>query len=123
MKEFIEKLVADGEIVSAIDAEYQRRMRAVGAEAALKEAVAAAGGRNFRAIRALLDENAISQAEDMAAAAKSAVAAVRQESPYLFGAEQIFAENTGSAPHGGAVSQETLGAMTLAEYRRYRKGM
>ena len=123
MKEFLEKLVADADIANAIDAEYQRRVRCMGAEAAVKEAVAAAGGRNLKAIRALLDENGICQAEDMAAAAKSAVEAVRQESPYLFGTGRVFAENTGAAPHAGAVTQEALGAMSLAEYRRYRKGM
>ena len=123
MKEFIEKLVADAEIASAIDAEYQRRIRSFGAEAAVKEAVAAAGGRNLKAIRALLDESAIGEAQDMAAAAKSAVEAVRQESPYLFGQGTVFAQNTGIGAVGGTVTQEALGAMSLAEYRRYRKGM
>ena len=123
MKEFIEKLVADAEIASAIDAEYQRRIRAFGAEAAVKEAVAAAGGRNLKAIRALLDESAICEAQDMAAAAKSAVEAVRQESPYLFGQGTVFAQNTGVGAVGGTVTQEALGAMSLAEYRRYRKGL
>ena len=120
MKEFIEKLVEDPEIAGAIDAEYQRRIRGIGAEAALKEAVAAAGGRNLKAIRALLDESAILDAQDMAAAAKNAVAAVRQESPYLFGQGTVFAQNTGTGPV--AVSREALGEMSFQEYRRYRKG-
>ena len=123
MKEFIEKLVEDPEIAGAIDAEYQRRIRAMGVESAVKEAVAAAGGRNLKAIRALLDESSIGQAQDMAAAAKSAVEELRQESPYLFGTGRVFAENTGTGPVAGQVTQEALGAMSLAEYRRYRKGM
>ena len=123
MKEFLQELVADAQIAEAIDQEYQRRVRAFGAEAAVKEAVAAAGGRNLRAIRALLDEGSIGQAEDMAAAAKSAVEAVRQESPYLFGTGRVFAEGAGTGAVAGQVTQEALGAMSLAEYRRYRKGM
>jgi len=123
MKEFLQELVADAQIAEAIDQEYQRRVRAFGAEAAVKEAVAAAGGRNLRAIRALLDEGSIGQAEDMAAAAKSAVEAVRRESPYLFGTGRVFAEGAGTGAVAGQVTQEALGAMSLAEYRRYRKGM
>ena len=80
MKEFIGNLVEDPQVAEAIAAEFQRRIQSIRAESALKEAVSAAGGRNLRAIRALIDESAIASAEDCDAAAKSAVAAVRQES-------------------------------------------
>ena len=118
MKEFLENLVADPEVVEAIDGEVKRRVRGLQAEAAVKEAVAAAGGRNLKAIRALLDEAAVEGAEDMVAAAKAAVAAVRKDSPYLFGQGAVFAQNTGNLP----LTQQELGAMSFAEYRRYRKG-
>ena len=118
MKEFLENLVADPEVVEAIDGEVKRRVRAIQAQAAVQEAVAAAGGRNVRAIRALLDESAVESAEDMAAAARAAVAAVRRESPYLFGQGAVFAQNTGNLP----MTQQELGAMSFAEYKRYRKG-
>ena len=54
----------------------------------------------------------------MSAAAKAAVAAVRKENPYLFGQGAVFAQNTGNLP----LTQQELGAMSFAEYRRYRKG-
>ena len=122
MKEFIGNLVADAAVVEAIAAEHQRQVRGIRAESALKEAVTAAGGRNLKAIRALVDENAILGAEDLDVAARAAVDAVRQESPYLFGQGAVFAQNTG-AQSVGAPTQEALGAMSFAEYRRYRKGM
>ena len=91
MKEFVENLVADAAVAEAIDGEFQRRVRGIRAESALKEAVSAAGGRNLKAIRALVDEGAIVESENFEAAAKAAVAAVRQESPYLFGQGAVFA--------------------------------
>ena len=118
MKEFLENLACEPEVVAAVDGEYQRRIRGIYAQAAVQEAVAAAGGRNLKAIRALLDESALESAEDMAAAAKAAVAAVRKENPYLFGQGAVFAQNTGNLP----LTQQELGAMSFAEYRRYRKG-
>ena len=75
MKEFIGNLVADAQVAEAIHGEFQRRVRQIRAESALKEAVSAAGGRNLKAIRALVDESAIAGAEDFEAAAKAAVAA------------------------------------------------
>ena len=118
MKEFLENLVSDPEVVAAIDGEVQRRIRGIHAQAAVKEAVAAAGGRNLKAIRALLDESALETAQDMSAAAKAAVAAVRKENPYLFGQGAVFAQNTGNLP----LAQQERGAMSFQEYRRYRKG-
>ena len=118
MKEFLEQLACEPEVVEAIDGEVKRRMRVMQAQAAVKEAVAAAGGRNLKAIRALLDEAAVEGAEDMDAAARAAVAAVRKDSPYLFGQGAVFAQNTGNLP----LTQQELGAMSFAEYRRYRKG-
>ena len=118
MKEFLQKLVEDPQVAEAIDAEVKRRLRAVHRDAAVKEAVAAAGGRNLTAIRALLDDAALEDAQDLGAAAKAAVAAVRRENPYLFGQGAVFAQNTGNLP----MTQQELGAMSFAEYRRYRKG-
>ena len=118
MKEFLENLVSDPEVVAAIDGEVQRRIRGIHAQAAVQEAVAAAGGRNLKAIRALLDESTLETAQDMSAAAKAAVAAVRRENPYLFGQGAVFAQNTGNLP----LTQQELGAMSFQEYRRYRKG-
>ena len=121
MKEFIGNLVEDAQVAEAIEAEYQRRVRGIRAESALKEAVSAAGGRNLKAIRALVDESAIAGAEDFDSAARAAVAAVRQESPYLFGQGAVFAQNTG-AQTVAMPTQEALGSMSFAEYRRFRKG-
>ena len=102
-----------------IDA-YESRIRSLTVDAALKQAVTAAGGRNLTAIRALMDESAFGQ--DIEASAKAAVAAVKRENPYLFGGMAVTSPGTG-APTSLGYTQEELGKLPLSEYRRYRKGL
>ena len=92
--------------------DYEGRIR----EGHLKQAVTAAGGRNYIAIRALVGE--LPQDE---AAAKTAVAQVKREDPYLFGG-LVTAPGTGGNPISGEYTMEELGKLSPAEYRRYRKG-
>ena len=99
---------------------YESRIRALTVDAAVRQAVTAAGGRNLTAIRALLDEAAFG--DDVEAGAKAAVAAVKRENPYLFGGVQVTSPGTG-APTSMGYTQEELGKLPLSEYRRYRKGM
>ena len=96
-----------------IVAGYESRIR----EGQLQQAVTAAGGRNYIAIRALVGD--LPQDE---AGAKAAVAQVKRENPYLFGG-QVSAPGTGGNPIPGDYPMEELGKLSPAEYRRYRKGM
>ena len=86
-------------------------------ESQLQQAVTAAGGRNYIAIRALIGE-----LPQDAAAARSAVRQVQRENPYLFGG-MVSAPCTGGNPVSGDYTMEELGKLSPAEYRRYRKGM
>ena len=95
-----------------IVAGYENRIR----ESQLQQAVAAAGGRNYVAIRAL-----IGQLPQDEAAARSAVRQVQRENPYLFGGP-VSAPGTGGNPVSGDYTMEELGKLSPAEYRRYRKG-
>lgn len=105
---------------AAVEA-LQEQMRTMGAEFALKQAVAAAGGRNLTAIRALVDEAAIAQSENMDDAARAAVESLKQDSPYLFNLPQVYAPGTGTVSLKSGYSMEELGKLSLADYRRYRK--
>ena len=98
----------------AIVDDYENRIR----EGQLQQAVTAAGGRNYTAIRALVGALPQNEAE-----AKAAVAKVRQESPYLFGAVTVTAPGTGGNPVSGDYTMEELGKLSPAEYRKYRKGL
>ncbi len=84
----------------------------------LQQAVTAAGGRNYIAIRALVGELPQDERE-----AKAAVAQVKRENPYLFGAGAVSAPGTGGNPVSGDYTMEELGKLSPAEYRKYRKGI
>ncbi len=132
MKEFIENLLGEGEAAEAIcaevdsrmaalRAEFEGRMRSIQADHAISSAIAAAGGRNASAIRALLDESAIASG-DMQALAKQAVSDLKRKEPYLFIQPQVTAPGTGTAGHDTGYTVEELGKLSMAEYKRYRKG-
>ena len=126
-QDFIDALGLDEATAQLVRAEHQKvidayesRIRTLTVDAAVKQAVTAAGGRNLTAIRALMDESALG--EDVEAGAKAAVATIKRENPYLFGTAQVTAPGTG-APTPMGYTQEELGKLPLSEYRRYRKGM
>ena len=121
-REFLEELLGQSEATDAILAEHGRVVAKLGAEAAVKLAVTAAGGRNLTAIRALLDETAIAGSEDMDAAAQTAVRELRRSSPYLFESAPATAPGTGGTVVAADYTMEELGKLPLGEYRRYRKG-
>ena len=106
---------------AAVEA-LQEQLRNQSVQFALKQAVTAAGGRNLTAIRALVDETAIAQSENMEDAARTAVESLKQDSPYLFHLPQVYAPGTGTASPKTGYSMEELGKLSLADYRRYRKG-
>ena len=115
LKELVEEQVAQAILQKHQDiiSGYETRIR----EGQLQQAVTAAGGRNYIAIRALVGQLPQDEAE-----AKAAVAQVRRENPYLFGAGQVTAPGTGGNPVSGDYTMEELGKLSLAEYRKYRRG-
>lgn len=121
-REFLENLLGQSEATEAILAEHSRVVSRLGAEAAVKLAVTAAGGRNLTAIRALLDESTIAGSEDVDEAARQAVREVRRSNPYLFETAAVTAPGTGGTVVAADYTMEELGKLPLSEYRRYRRG-
>ena len=124
MKDLIDSLGLPQEVAEAILQRhgqvvegFGQQLRQNAVDAAVKQAVTAAGGRNLTAIRALLDESAFGT--DPEADARDAVAKVKRENPYLF-AGLLTAPGTGS-PGNQHPTQRDLEKMTLAEYRAYRQ--
>jgi len=109
------------EVVSAILEEngkevaaLQDKCRRADFNARLGCAIAAAGGRNHKAIAALLDENALVDADDEVIA--QAVEQVKKDCGYLFCSPVPFAPGT------GAVQQKQEKASTLADALREKFG-
>ena len=91
-------------------------------EYALDRAVEKSGGRNKKAIRAMLDETALMQAENVDEAAKNAVDDLKKENAWLFAAPRVSSPGVGAMSVTRSPSLEDVGNMSMAEYRRFRKG-
>ena len=89
----------------------------------LKEAIKAAGGRNDKAVMALLDVKALKASKDQSADIKKALDAARESDAYLFGADEPFQNPvgaTGGKPPMG--NGKKLEDMSYEEYKAYRQG-
>ena len=120
-KEFLENLVG-AEAAEAILQAHQQELGKLRLEQALGAAVKQAGGRSEKAIRALLDEQEILQAEDMESAAQAAVAEIKRQNGWLFAPPQVSSPGTGAVTVTHTPSMEDVAKMSMAEYKRYRQG-
>ena len=90
---------------------------------ALDKAIMAAGGRNAKAIRGLLDINVLKESKDQTEDIKKALDGIRESDAYLFGEGEPFQNPVGST--GGKPPQninKKLEDMTYEEYVAYRQG-
>lgn len=83
-------------------------------DGALKEAITAARGRNDKAIRALLDVDALKASKDQTADIKAALEGVKKDNGYLFDSGETpppYAAGTGTGPyHGGMTGMDAIRA-------------
>ena len=89
----------------------------------LDKAIVAAGGRNAKAIRGLLDIDALKGSKDQTEDIKKALDGIRESDSYLFGEGEPFQNPVGST--GGKPPQNNnkkLEDMTYEEYVAYRQG-
>ena len=75
----------------------------------LEAAITAAGGRNAKAIKALLDVDALKKSKDQTADIKAAIEACQKENMYLFGANEPINNPTGptNGPTPGGADANT----------------
>lgn len=120
---FLQTLLGEDAPIDAILQEHGRVVNGLQFQYSLQQAVSAAGGRNFTAIRALLDEQALMDSENREQALAQAMKQLKKENPYLFetGVVQPYAQGT-AAHMRNDYDMEDIGAMSMAEYRRFRKG-
>lgn len=89
----------------------------------LDKAITAAGGRNAKAIRGLLDTDTLRGSKDQTEDIKKALDGIRESDAYLFGEGEPFQNPVGST--GGKPPQNNnkkLEDMTYEEYVAYRQG-
>ena len=93
--------------------DHAQQLKALRMENALQEAIGKAGGRNVKAISALLDMDTIAQSEDLSAALKQAVEQIKQECDYLFAGDPVppYARFTGASGQEMPRSTSLAGAL------------
>ena len=122
-REFLEGLGLEPQTVEAVLQEHEKTLQAHQTQVqhmvlthAVESAVQKAGGRNLKAVAALLDMEAIGSGEDVAAAAEEAVCALKKEHGYLFRSPvPPYAHYTGSQ---AAPAKPTTLAGALREHMR-----
>lgn len=105
------------------DAEYAAKEADRAFNETLKEAIKAAGGRNDKAVMALLDVKALKASKDQSADIKKALDSAKESDAYLFGADEPFQNPvgaTGGKPPMG--NGKKLEDMSYEEYKAYRQG-
>ena len=111
---FLETLSLDEAAIGAILGQCARE----DFDRRLDAAITRRRGRSVRAIRAMLDVESLQGANQQAI--DRALDQVRRENSYLFEDPPVpYAPGAGS----GSFQQKDPAAMTMAEYRAYRKGL
>lgn len=100
------------------DKEWQSKLDGMVFDGRIRDAIAAAKGRNAKAISALLDVEALRASKNQEADIKAALEAVKKDNGYLFEAETPppFAHGTGSAPAGGKQAPASLAGALHEKY-------
>ena len=82
----------------------------------LKEAIKTAGGRNEKAIMALLDIDALKESKDQSADIKKALDAAKESDSYLFGSDEPFMNPVGptNSKSGGGEGMGSLASIRAA---------
>lgn len=125
-REFLEALGLEGETLEQVlaaqahsEKAWEEKLQKAHAETRqarfdgiLGNAIAAAGGRNPKAIRALLDVEALQASEDVGVAAEAAVAALKNQNGYLFRLPAVpYAPGTGTGGFTAPEPQTLAGAL------------
>ena len=119
-KEFLEGLGLEEAAVEAILAEHAAQVSGLQLQHQVTMAIGEAGGKNQKAIAALLDLQALAKAEDPQAAIREAVQQLKAENDYLFEAAQPprYARTTGQADPGASQAPTTLAGALRARMKR-----
>lgn len=88
------------------DAEYAAKEADRIFQDTLKEAIKAAGGRNEKAVMALLDLDILKESKDQSADIKKALDAAKESDSYLFGSDEPFFHPVGPTNDKGGNSND-----------------
>lgn len=111
LRDQVEKLTRD---LEDKEKAHRQELADLTFDGALKDAIAAARGRNDKAIRALLDVDALKASKDQTADIKAALEGLKKDNGYLFEADEVpppYAADIGTGPyHGGMTGIDAIWA-------------
>lgn len=90
VKELNGKIAQLNADLAAKDTEYQQKIADMEFNSVLDNAITAAGARNAKALKALLDIEALKNSKNQAEDIKSAIDAVKTDNGYLFNSDEPF---------------------------------
>ena len=90
VKELNSKIAQLNSDLAAKDSEYQQKIADMEFNSVLDNAITASGARNAKALKALLDVDALKSSKNQAEDIKSAIDAVKTDNGYLFNSDEPF---------------------------------
>lgn len=102
--------------LAAKDAEYNRRIADMEFDAALDSAISASGAKNAKAVRALLDLDALKASKNRDGDIKAALESVKGENDYMFKSDEPIMNPTGRVDTNPVNPKK----MSLTEAMKYK---
>lgn len=99
--------------LSAKESEYNQKIADMEFDAVLEAAISASGAKNAKAVRALLDLDALKTSKNRDGDIKAAIASVKGENDYMFKSDEPINNPTGPVNTGGTPS-DPLAAVRAA---------
>lgn len=99
---------------------HQQELETLRFQSALEDAVRQSGGRNTKAIAALLDLDTLRESQDLAGTLKNALEEVKKEHDYLFATQTppLYARGTGARTGETSAANTTLAGALREKYER-----
>lgn len=99
--------------------DHEKALKDLRMEHAMEQAVAKAGGRNVKAISALLDMESIKEQDDYSAALQAAVETLKEQEGYLFAAPAAPAFAAGTGTSATQVHAATLAGALRERFEKH----
>lgn len=107
----IDQLKAD---IKARDDEYQKKEKARAFTDAVKDAIKTAGGKNDKAVMALLDTDTLMESKNQKEDIAAAIEAVKKDNDYMFGDKEPITNPTAPTGGGSGPDDSATSAMRAA---------
>lgn len=96
------------------DAEYAQKIADMEFYSAIEKAITESGAKNSKAVRALLDIEALKDSKNQKDDIKAALDKVKEDNDYMFGSDEPINKSVGSTKGGGGADAKTAALRAAA---------